>query len=154
MEIDKFKHWMDVAQKFQTETFWNKIFDTQQKNPSPISPTSSINDFFPKCDLFEIDKKLVVEAEIPGISRENLRISIQQQVLTITGEFISLQSNCKYYVKERMNRKFKKELTLPYPILIQKVKTEIQQGILYIMMPINEEEVEDIPISVNPTSNE
>ncbi len=146
MEIDKLKKWMDVAQQFQSEAFWNTIFDTAQKNN--LTPFTA-SDFFPKCDLYEMDQELVAEIELPGIKREQMQLSIHEQMLTITGEFKSFQQNRKYFLKERANRSFKKELTLPYPIMIEQVKSEFHKGILSIVMPINQDEMETIPINNN-----
>jgi HSP20 family protein len=150
MEVNQFSKWLDVAQQFQAEQFWNQFFDS--KNTQQFSNSHSftaINEYVPKCDLYEKDTKLIVEAEVPGLGKENLQISIHQQILTITGEFKSLTPNCQYYLKERVNRRFKKEITLPFPVNIHKVRTEINKGILVISMPINREEVEDIPIKVD-----
>jgi HSP20 family protein len=147
MDMEKLKKWMDAAQAYQTETFWSNIFDTQQKNGASLTPLS-ISEFIPKCDLYEIENMLVAEVEIPGVTKENLHISLQPQLLTISGEFQSLKQNRKYFLKERANHKFKKEVTLPYPIILQQVKSEIRQGILTILMPIHHDEVENIPISI------
>jgi len=96
----------------------------------------------------------VVEAEIPGMAKEDLHISIQHQVLTISGEFKSLNQNRKYYLKERANRKFKKELTLPHSIQINKVKSEIRHGVLYIIMPFHQDDIENIPIAFEKSNSE
>ncbi|MFJ5715206.1 Hsp20/alpha crystallin family protein [Neobacillus sp. NPDC093127] len=149
MEIDKLKKWMDTAQQYQSEKFWNNVFDSQNKSSPSLNPIKTVSELFPKCDLFETENELVVEAEIPGVLKENLHISIQHQLLTITGEYKTLVQNRKYFIKERPNRKFTKELTLPYPVNIQKVKSEMRYGVLSIVMPINREEIEDIPITFN-----
>lgn len=152
MEIDKLKKWLDTTQQFQSEAFWKNIFDSPN-HPSPSLSPIALTEFTPKCDLYEADNNLVAEAEIPGLTRENLHISIQEQLLTITGEFKTLQQNRKYHIKERASRKFKKEVNLPYPILKQKVKLNIHNGILSIIMPIKQEEVESIPISIHPSNS-
>ncbi|WP_312472608.1 Hsp20/alpha crystallin family protein [Neobacillus sp.] len=149
MEIDKFKKWVDTAQQFQAEEFWNTIFETQNKNSPSGNPGTMVTELVPKCDLYGTDTELVVEAEIPGLLKENLHICIHHQLLSITGEFKTLQQNRKYFIKERPNRKFKKEISLPYPVIIQQVKSEIRYGILSIMMPINKEDIENIPINFN-----
>lgn len=158
MEVDKLKKWLDVAQQFKSEKFWNQIFEENSKNSSDnqfsINPLTTIKELFPKCDLYEVEQVLVVEAEIPGLSKEDFHISIQQQVLTITGEFRALNQNHKYYLKERANRKFKKELTLPYPVQINNVKSEMRQGILYIVMPFHQDDIENIPIPFKQTDSE
>ncbi|WP_066061467.1 Hsp20/alpha crystallin family protein [Neobacillus soli] len=150
MEVDKLKEWLDVAQQFQSEKFWNQIFNDHHTTSSSTNlsqtPLTTVKEYLPKCDLFENDNKLVIEAEIPGLAKEDLHISVHQQLLTISGEFKALKQNCKYYLKERTNRTFKKEITLPYPILVTKITTEIRDGILYIIMPFLQEDVENIPI--------
>lgn len=153
MEIDKLKQMLDTAQQFQSEAFWKNIFDSSNPNSPSLTPLS-ISEFIPKCDLYEADKTLVAELEIPGILREHLDISIQEQMLIIAGEFKTLQQNRKYYVKERASRKFRKEVALPYPILFHKVKMDLKNGILTMIMPINQEEVETIPISIYPANSE
>ena len=159
MEVDKLKKWLDVAQQFQSEKFWNQIFNENNNKPSStnnlsLNPLSAVNEFFPKCDLYETENDLIVEAEIPGLDRELLQISVQQQVLTIKGEFKALQLNRKYYLKERVSRSFKKELILPYPIFVHQIKSELRNGVLTLTMPMNREEVEDIPITFDQSNPE
>jgi HSP20 family protein len=151
MDMDQFKKWLEVTQTYQTDGFWSKIFDekaiNQSVNNSKQNPFTKIQDNFPKCDLYKEDHLLVLEAEIPGIKREDLHITIQHQLLTIAGEFKTLQQNRNYFIKERANRIFKKELTLPYPIIAGQVRTDIRDGVLFIVLPLNREEVENIPIT-------
>ncbi|MFZ7944337.1 MULTISPECIES: Hsp20/alpha crystallin family protein [Bacillaceae] len=158
MEVDKLKKWLDVAKQFQSDQFWNQIFEENNKKSSrnhlSRNPQTTVNELFPKCDLYESDQELVVEAEIPGLTKEDLQISIQQQLLTIAGEFKALHQNRQYYLKERANRQFKKELTLPYPILMNKVKSEIRNGVLTIVMPFYRDEIENIPIAFDQTNSE
>ncbi|MDN3019368.1 Hsp20/alpha crystallin family protein [Paenibacillus sp. BSR1-1] len=153
MEVDKLKKWLDVAQQFQSEKFWNQIFN-ENNRPSSLNPVSAVNEFFPKCDLYETENELIVEAEIPGLDRDSLQISVQQQVLAIKGEFKAFQQNRKYYLKERASRSFKKELLLPYPIFVHKIKSELRNGVLTLSMPMNREEVEDIPITFEQSNPE
>ncbi|WHY84296.1 Hsp20/alpha crystallin family protein [Neobacillus novalis] len=149
MEIDRLKKWMETAQQYQSEKFWNNVFDSQNKSSPSLNPIKTVSELFPKCDLYETENELVVEAEIPGVLKENLHISIHHHLLTVTGEYKTLVQNRKYFIKERPNRKFTKEITLPYPVNIQKVKSEMRYGVLSIVMPINREKIEDIPITFN-----
>ncbi|WP_066384579.1 Hsp20/alpha crystallin family protein [Neobacillus mesonae] len=156
MEIDKLKKWMDAAQSFQTEAFWNTIFDNPKKNSSStlnVNPFMAA-DFFPKCDLYEFGHELIAEIELPGLNKEQFKLSIQEQMITISGELKSFKQKRKYFLKERASRSFKKEIALPYPIIIEKVKNEIHNGILMITMPINQDEIETIPINFNHNPSE
>jgi HSP20 family protein len=153
MEADNLKKWLDVAQQVQSEIFWKQMFDENNPNSSgnnsSHTPLTPLKEPFPKCDLYEMEQVLFVEAEIPGVLAEDLNISLEQQLLTISGEFKALKQNCNYFLKERAKRKFKKILTLPFPIVINQVKSEIQHGILYIVMPYNQEETENISITTD-----
>jgi HSP20 family protein len=153
MEVDKLKKWLDAAQQFQSEQFWQQIFDEEKPiksgNSLSLNPLNISGQFLPKCDLFETEKELIIEAEIPGLGKEDLHISLNQQILSITGEFKTFHPSCKYFIKERVNQKFKRELTLPYPVITNNIRTEINKGILVIHLPIHREEVENIPITFN-----
>lgn len=157
MEMDKLKKWLDLAQQYQADQFWNQVFDengnnSSEKNVSNANPFTIANEYIPKCDLYESGKELVLEVEIPGLRKEDLHISINQQTLTITGEFKTFHPKDKYFLKERANRKFKKELSLPLPIINDSIRSELTSGILTIKMPVNQDEIENIPISFeNPT---
>lgn len=158
MEMDKLKKWLELTQRFQADSFWEQIFDEKSvekiKNSPSISPFTKIQSSFPKCDLYETDDILVIEAEIPGMRKEDLHITVNQQLLTMTGEFNTLQEGRKYFIKERANQTFNKELVLPFPIKISQIRTEIRTGILFIFMPINKEEIETIPITFDQLTPE
>jgi HSP20 family protein len=152
MELDKLKKWLDLAQQYQAESFWKQIFDEKAENPPPsplTNPFTKAQEYFPKCDLYEESGRLVIEIEIPGLNKDEVKISINEQILTVTGEFQSLVPSRKYYIKERANHRFKKELTLPFPVLLANSSSVLNNGILVINMPINREEIEDIPIIID-----
>lgn len=150
MELDKLKQWLDLAQQYQSQNFWNQIFSEKSSSSNPqthMNPFTFSQEYSPKCDLFEAEGVLVAEIEIPGLKYADIRISLQEQTLIISGEFRTLQEKGSYFLKERANRKFKKEITLPFPILLTKSKSELTDGILTITMPYNQEDMEAVPIS-------
>ncbi len=157
MEIDKLKQWLDLAQQYQAQGFWNQIFTekTVQKNEMDpmVNPFSLPQEYAPKCDLFESDGVLIAEIEVPGLKRQDVQVVVHEQSLVITGELKALQATGKYYLKERVNRKFKKEVTLPFPILPDQCTNEVTDGVLVITMPIKAEDMEVIPISFESSSD-
>ncbi|MGG5253942.1 Hsp20/alpha crystallin family protein [Neobacillus sp. SM06] len=157
MEIDKLKQWLDLAQQYQAQGFWNQIFTdkTAEKNEmgQMVNPFSLPQEYAPKCDLFETDGFLIAEIEIPGLKRHDIQVAVNEQTVVITGELKALQANGKYYLKERVNRKFKKELTLPFPILPDQCTNEVADGVLVISMPVKAEDMEAIPISFESSSD-
>ncbi|WP_042457486.1 Hsp20/alpha crystallin family protein [Neobacillus dielmonensis] len=153
MELEKYKKWMEAAQQFQSESFWNKIFDSPNLKNPPLTPIK-MSELIPKCDLYESEEYLIAEIELPGVPKESLHISVQRQLLVITGEFKTLKVNHKYHLKERPNHQFKKELTLPYPIDVKDVKSELRNGVLFIVMPFTMDDMETIPIELNDSAAE
>lgn len=152
MEIDKLKKWLDMAQQYQADQFWNQIFNERNHDnfgnkAGSTNPFAVSQEYMPKCDLFESGEELILEVELPGLRKEDLQIAINHDTIAINGEFKSFHSKDKYFLKERANRKFKKELSLPFPVLTNSVQSELINGILTIKMPINREEIENIPIS-------
>lgn len=152
MEIENFKKWLDLAHEYQKDYFWKQIFGdigTSSPGKTETNPFSAFDEFFPKSDLYEAEGNVVAEIEIPGTKKEDVHISINQQQLTVTGEFKSLLPNRKYFLKERANRKFKKELNLPFPVQFDKIQSEIINGVLLIKLPFSQEEIENIPIVID-----
>jgi HSP20 family protein len=149
MELDKLKKWLDLAQQYQTENFWKQIFDekTEYPSPSPLeNPFTKVQEYIPKCDIYEEHGGLIAEIEIPGLNKEDIKVSINQQTLTISGEFKSLVPSRKYFLKERANHRFKKEIFLPFPVSLVNSSSVFNNGILVIHLPINQEENENVPI--------
>lgn len=150
MEIDKLKQWLEMAQQYQADGFWKQIFDEKQSQTSfqrAGTPIFHSQEQYPKWDLYEWDDHLVLEAELPGMKKENIHLSVSAYSISISGEFLSLETDRKYYLKERLNKKFEKKLSLPLPIVKQAIQTNLNNGIFTLIMPIDREEMEDIPIS-------
>lgn len=157
MEIDKLKQWLDLAQQYQAQGFWNQIFTektAQAKETGNMgNPFSLPQEYAPKCDLFESDGFLIVEMEIPGLKKHEVLVAIYEQSIVVSGELKALQASGKYYLKERVNRKFKKEITLPFPIFPDQSTSAVADGVLVITMPFKAEDMEMIPISFESSSD-
>ncbi|MDP4163877.1 MAG: Hsp20/alpha crystallin family protein [Bacillota bacterium] len=150
MEIDKLKQWLELAQQYQADGFWKQIFDEKQSqtpNQRSTSPIFHTQEPYPKCDLYEWEDCLVLEAELPGMKKEHIHISVSEHTISISGEFLTLETDRKYFLKERLNRKFEKKLSFPLPIVKQNIQSDLNNGIFTLIMPIDREEMEDIPIS-------
>jgi HSP20 family protein len=72
----------------------------------------------PLVDVFEEVDHLLVQAELPGISKEDLRIETKEDVLTISAE--------------RGDRKYRKEVLLPRDLSLEKMQISCSNGILEI----------------------
>lgn len=76
----------------------------------------------PVCDVFEEPNEILIIAEMPGVGVEDLKLEIEGDLLTIKAE--------------RKDRKYLKELQLPKPIDLSKVKTTANNGVLELRCPL------------------
>jgi HSP20 family protein len=88
-------------------------------------------------DMFDKDDEIVVKAEVPGIDKENIKISVSDSVLSIKGE-MKKEEEVKeedYYYAERSYGSFSRSLTLPAKVVESKIKAEYKDGILEVHLP-------------------
>jgi len=113
-----------------------KYFDDYSFMGSSLSET-----FSPKIDISEEKNKIVVEAEIPGINKEDLKITLQDNILTLEGEKKKedKEKEKNFYRIERMYGSFKRSFTLPVNVDPEKVEAKFEDGLLKISLQKIEE---------------
>jgi HSP20 family protein len=91
----------------------------------------------PIVDIEEDNESIIVRAEIPGLKREDIKVSVQGNRLTITGERKqeSETKNKTFHRVERSYGKFSRMITLPTDVDADKVKANYKDGILNITLP-------------------
>lgn len=99
------------------------------------------NVFTPRVDVTEDNDNLYVEADLPGIDKKDVKVSVTGDVLTISGERKVEQrdENKNYYRIERSSGSFSRSFTLPAEIDSEKISAEFKDGVLKITMPKTEE---------------
>jgi HSP20 family protein len=97
--------------------------------------------FTPRVDVTEDKENLYVKAEIPGVEKNEIRINIVGDVLTISGEKKSEQKDesKNYYRVERNYGAFSRSFTLPAEVVVDKIAADYKDGILNITLPKTEE---------------
>lgn len=95
--------------------------------------------FEPCIDLHENDKDYIVEAEIPGIDKENVDIAINGDVMTIKGEKKNEAEEKKdnYYRLERSFGQFSRDIPIPEDVDRDKIDAKFKNGVLKIELPKN-----------------
>ncbi len=91
----------------------------------------------PRVDMFEDGDDLVIKAEIPGMKKEDLDVSISEDLLTITGEKKSEEKTEEkdFYYEERSFGAFIRKLRLPIETETTKASATFQDGVLEIRIP-------------------
>ena len=92
--------------------------------------------FSPRIDIAEDEKSISIEAEIPGVPKENLKITLQDNILTIEGEKkkVTEEKEKNFYREERCFGKFKRSFTLPVEVDSDNVDAKYNNGILEIKL--------------------
>jgi len=91
----------------------------------------------PVIDLEEDNENFLVKAELPGLKKEDIKISVRGNLLTITGERKqeAETKNKTYHRVERFYGKFSRTITLPSDVDADKVKANYKDGLLTITLP-------------------
>jgi len=92
-------------------------------------------------DVFEERDELVVRAELPGVGKDKIDISIDKDSLRIEAEKVeeTKPEERTYFLCERCHGKFFRSLTLPYPVDGSKASATLDAGVLEIRLPKAEE---------------
>lgn len=93
--------------------------------------------FAPAVEMYETDKEVVVKAELPGVKKENIEVSIKDNMLHIRGEKKEEREEKTETVHrvERAYGKFERALSLPAEVKTDEVKAEFKDGVLEIRLP-------------------
>lgn len=99
-----------------------------------------LNGWGPAVDLYEDKDSLVVTAELPGVKREEIDVSLRDGTLTISGErkHAEKHGEGETYRSERFYGRFQRTIQLPTPVEGDKVKASYKDGVLTVTLPKTE----------------
>jgi len=109
----------------------NRIF-----NDFPFRWDFSNGNFSPRINVFEDDKNLIVEAEIPGMEKKDVKVTLHNDVLTISGERKRETKAEKenYLHLESSYGSFNRSINLPVEVDSEKVDASFKNGLLKIQL--------------------
>jgi HSP20 family protein len=94
----------------------------------------------PNVNVFEDGDNIVVEAQVPGLKKENLQLDLSGDRLSLRGE-VKEESEKKernYHMKEMRYGSFERTIPLPYEVTAEKAKAELKDGMLRVTLPKSE----------------
>lgn len=94
----------------------------------------------PKVDIVDRDDEILVRAEIPGVKKEDLDISLTDTAITIKGSTSEEKEEEKgdYFRRETMKGSFSRTLSLPSEVDGSKAESTFKEGILEVIVPKHE----------------
>ena len=100
--------------------------------------------FNPKIDISEDEKNIYVDSELPGIKKNDIKISLNDNILTISGEKKSErnENNISFFRTERTYGSFSRSFTIPGEINPDTIDAKFEDGILKMVIEkLNEKKV-------------
>lgn len=97
----------------------------------------SVGRFAPPTDLYETEEAYVVESELPGFSRDDIDVTLDQGRLAIRGrrETESERETESYHLRERASGEFERSFRLPRSIQPENVEARFEEGLLRVRIP-------------------
>ena len=95
----------------------------------------------PTVDIYENKDQIVIEAELPGMRREDFEITVENNVLTLRGErrFEKKEETDNYHRVERAYGTFARSFTLPQTVSSEGATAEYKNGVLRVVLAKREE---------------
>jgi len=133
--------WEPVRELNTIQSEMNRLFNTYFDASAPGNGGgnggSSLRRWIPAMDLVETDADFVLRADLPGTDEKDVKIELEDRVLTISGERKAEHEERKagYYRVERASGAFSRTLTLPEGIEPSGIKATFDKGVLQVRIP-------------------
>jgi HSP20 family protein len=145
---------MSALTRWEPTTRWNPFKEIEEmekrlssyfgRMPTPTGTDKkeaiTVAEWSPLVDISEDDKEYLIKAEIPEMKKEEIKLNVHDDVLTITGErkYEKEEKNKKYHRVERAYGSFLRSFTLPEDADGSKVNAEYKDGVLKVHLPKSE----------------
>jgi HSP20 family protein len=126
----------------EVDSLFNLAFGRLLGSPGDVDGgTQFLEGWVPAVDLYEDKDNLVVRAEVPGMKKEDIEISLHDGYLTLSGERKQEQKyeSAEAYRSERFLGRFQRTINLPCQVDADKIKATYTDGVLTVTLPKAEE---------------
>jgi HSP20 family protein len=131
---DPFRELQEVTEQL------NRVFGRSVARRENGKEQLTVADWIPLVDISETEHAYVIKAELPDVKKEDVKVTVQEGVLTIQGERTQErdEKGLKYHRVERSYGRFVRSFTLPDYVEDTKVKAEFKDGVLSLHLPKSE----------------
>ncbi len=132
---DPFKELEELRNRFST------AFTRAAAQPASGKESMTVAEWSPLVDITEDDKEYLIKAELPEVKKDDVKVTVEQGVLTITGErkFEKEEKSTKYHRIERSYGSFVRSFSVPDDSDPSKVVAEFKDGILKVHLTKSEQ---------------
>lgn len=131
---DPFRELEDMSERL------NRMFARPAVRPGSGKEALTVADWMPTVDISETDAEYLIKAELPEIKKEDVKVTVEDGVLTLQGERRQEkeEKGKKFHRVERSYGSFVRSFTLPESVDDAGVKAEYKDGILALHLPKTE----------------
>jgi HSP20 family protein len=131
------ERWEPLSELEQLTERMQRLFD-QTLGFSWPTPETATGAWSPLVDIEETDDAYVVEAELPGVKREDVEIELLGNELAITGEIPARERQGVLRRQARRTGRFEYRVTLPERVDADEIEATLAEGVLTIHVPKSE----------------
>jgi HSP20 family protein len=111
----------------------NRYFNNMRSKPA----ANQERNWAPAVDIREEENRYLLSADIPGVNRENIDITLENGVLTLKGDRTGENgtNGKEYRRKERVHGTFMRQFSLPETVDMQNISATVKDGVLDVVIP-------------------
>ena len=115
----------------------NRLFDDFFAPTTGTEETLFPRNWNPSADIYEDDDNYVIQAEVPGVDKNNIHINFENNVLVLKGERTENNEvkEENYYRREMATGTFQRSFALPEGIDVDNIKADYKDGVIKITIP-------------------
>ena len=129
---------------------WKELEDMEKRLSTYLGRTAvqtetgkeamTVAEWSPLVDITEDDKEYLIKADLPEVKKEDVKLTVQDDVMSISGErkYEKEEKGKKYHRVERAYGSFMRSFTLPEDADGNKVSAEYKDGVLKVHLPKSE----------------
>jgi HSP20 family protein len=134
--------WEPLREMATLQNEMNRLFGTFFDTPTTaVANGNVLRRWVPAMDLVETDEHFVLTADLPGLTEADVRIELEDRVLTVAGER-NTDAHAKkdgFFRLERATGAFSRSLTLPEGVDADAISARFENGVLEVRVPKPEE---------------
>ncbi len=120
----------------QMNRLFDDLFETRQGHGGALAGATLAA---PAMDVHQDDKQIEITAELPGVNEQDIDLSVEDGVLTLSGEKKSERKDEQSGYSERSYGRFERRITLPSNVDEDNCSADFKDGVLRITIPKSEE---------------
>ncbi|MDE3130866.1 MAG: Hsp20/alpha crystallin family protein [Acidobacteriota bacterium] len=127
--------WEPATELNTIQNEMNRLFNSLFETPVRVSANGGARRWIPSMDLVESGDHYVLHADLPGLDEKDVKVELESDVLTISGERKAEHEKGGYHRFERAYGSFSRSLTLPEGVDPEAVEASFERGVLEVRIP-------------------